>query len=86
MAPPIMGRMAPLAAWTLRPVCPAATMRPSLPRLALLPGRLTLQFRTAMKGAVLRQLLQRQAELAEQDGEEAEEAYRAVGRQIAALS
>jgi hypothetical protein len=57
------------------------------PASGLVAGQINAPIPDSDEGrAVLRKLLQRQAELAEQDGEEAEEAYRAVGQQIAALS
>jgi hypothetical protein len=60
---------------------------PGAPASGLVAGQINAPIPDSDEGrAVLRKLLQRQAELAEQDGEEAEAAYRAVGQQIAAMS
>jgi hypothetical protein len=69
------------------PVAPGSNDAPVTPASGLVAGQINAPIpETDEARAVLRRLLQRQAELSEQDGEEAEAAYRAVGERIAALS
>jgi hypothetical protein len=69
------------------PGVPGSNDVPVTPASGLVAGQINAPIPDSDEGrAVLRRLLQRQAELAEQDGEEAEEAYRAVGKQISQLN